>query len=68
MLPLANHCGQYLYYTPPPPPPPPHHKKDSYGPVEKGITTNKEFWNFIKPFLTNKLFSKYNDITLKNKK
>ena len=36
--------------------------------TEKGITTNKEFWNFIKPFLTNKGFSKNNDITLKNKK
>ena len=24
--------------------------------TEKGITTSKEFWNFIKPFLTNKLF------------
>ena len=36
--------------------------------IEKGITTNKEFWNFIKPFLTNKGFSKNNDITLKNKK
>ena len=32
------------------------------------MTTNKEFWNFIKPFLTNKVFSKNNDITLKNKK
>ena len=60
-LPLANHCGRYLYAPPP-------HKKVSYGPVEKGITTNKEFWNFVKPFLTNKLLSKYNDITLKNKK
>ena len=50
------------------PPSPTHHKKASYGPVEKGITTNKEFWNFFKPFLTNKWFSKYNDITLKNKK
>ena len=36
--------------------------------TEKGITTNKEFWYFIKPFLTNKGFSKNNDITLKNKK
>ena len=34
--------------------------------TEKGmITTNKEFWNFIKPFLRNKGFSKNNDITLK---
>ena len=36
--------------------------------TKKGITTNKEFWNFIKPFLTNKGFSKNNDITLKIKK
>ena len=36
--------------------------------TEKGITASKEFWNFIKPFLTNKGFSKNNDITLKNKK
>ena len=36
--------------------------------TEKGITTNKEFWDFIKPFLTNKRFSKNNDITLKNEK
>ena len=35
--------------------------------TEKGITTRKEFWNFIKPFLTNKGFSKNNNITLKNK-
>ena len=26
--------------------------------TENGITTNKEFWNFIKTFLTNKGFSK----------
>ena len=36
--------------------------------TEKGVTTNKEFGNFIKPFLTNKGISKNNDITLKNKK
>ena len=36
--------------------------------TEKGITTSKEFRNFIKPFLTNKWFSKNNDITLKTKK
>ena len=36
--------------------------------TEKGITRNKEFWNFIKPFLTNKGFPKNNDITLNNKK
>ena len=35
--------------------------------TEKGITTNKEFWNFDKPFLTNKGFSKNNDNTLENK-
>ena len=35
--------------------------------TEKGITTSKEVWNFIKPLLTNKGFSKNNDITLKNK-
>ena len=26
--------------------------------TQKGITKNKEFWNFIKPFLTNNGFSK----------
>ena len=26
--------------------------------TEKGVTTNKEFQNFIKPFVTNKSFSK----------
>ena len=36
--------------------------------TEKGMTTDKEFWNFIKPFLTNKGFSKNDDITLKSKK
>ena len=37
--------------------------------TEKCVTTNKEFWNFIKPFVTNKGFSnKNNDIILKNKK
>ena len=36
--------------------------------TENDITTNKEFRNFIKPFLTNKGFSKNNDITLKNNK
>ena len=61
---MANHFGRYLYALPTPT----HHKKTSYGPAEKGIATNKEFWNFIKPFLTNKWFSKYNDITFKNKK
>ena len=34
--------------------------------TEKGVTTNQEFWNFIKP--SNKGFSKNNDITLRNKK
>ena len=36
--------------------------------TEKGVTRNKEFCNFIKPFLTNKGFPKNNDITLNNKK
>ena len=31
---------------------------------EKGIETNKSFWNFIKPFLTNKCMVASNDITL----
>ena len=31
---------------------------------ERGITTNKNFWTFIKPFLTNKGFLENNDITL----
>ena len=36
---------------------------------EKGSTTNKSFWKFMKPFLTNKGFIGNNDITLiqKNK-
>ena len=33
--------------------------------TEKGITTNKDFWNFVKPFLTNKSFIDSTDITLK---
>ena len=37
--------------------------------TEKGVTTNKEFQNFIKPFVKNKSFSKKNNgISLKNKK
>ena len=32
--------------------------------TEKGISTNKSFWKFIKPFLTNKSFIGSNDITL----
>ena len=36
--------------------------------TEKHITANKESWNFIKPFLTNKGFSKNSGITLKNKR
>ena len=32
--------------------------------TEKGINTNKSFWKFIKPFLTNKGFIRSNDITL----
>ena len=31
---------------------------------EKGLTTNKSFWKFMKPFLTNKGFTGNNDITL----
>ena len=30
----------------------------------KGLTTNKSFWKFMKPFLTNKGFTGNNDITL----
>ena len=29
--------------------------------TEKGLTTNKSFWKFMKPFLTNKGFIGYND-------
>ena len=32
--------------------------------TEKGISTDKSFWKFIKPFLTNKSFIGSNDITL----
>ena len=32
--------------------------------TEKGLTTNKSFWKFMKPFLTNKGFTGNNDITL----
>ena len=32
--------------------------------TEKGLTTNKGFWKFMKPFLTNKGFTGNNDITL----
>ena len=31
---------------------------------EKGIETNKSFWNFIKPFMTNKGMIANEDITL----
>ena len=31
---------------------------------EKGIKTNKSFWNFIKPFMTNKGMVASNDVTL----
>ena len=31
---------------------------------EKGMETNKSFWNFIKPFMTNKGMVASNDITL----
>ena len=33
--------------------------------TEKGLTTNKSFSKFMKPFLTNKGFIGNNDITLK---
>ena len=32
--------------------------------MEKGLTTNKNFWKFMKPFPTNKGFTGNNDITL----
>ena len=32
--------------------------------TEKRLTTNKSFWKFMKPFLTNKGFTGNNDITL----
>ena len=35
--------------------------------TEKGLTTNKSFWKFMKPFLTNKGFIWNNDITLIHK-
>ena len=31
--------------------------------TKMGIITNKNFWTFIKPFLTNKAFLENNDIT-----
>ena len=31
---------------------------------EKGIETNKSFWNFVKPFMTNKGMVASNDLTL----
>ena len=31
--------------------------------TEKGLTTNKSSWKFMKPFLTNKGFTGNNDIT-----
>ena len=35
--------------------------------TEKDLTTNKSFWKFMKPFLTNKGFIGNNDITLIHK-
>ena len=32
--------------------------------TEKGLTTSKSFWKFMKPFLTNKSFTGNNDITI----
>ena len=34
---------------------------------EKGLNTNKEFWNLVKPFLTNKGTSSNDFITIKDK-
>ena len=34
---------------------------------QKGLTTNKDFWKFIKPFLKNKGFIGNNDIKLIHK-
>ena len=33
--------------------------------TEKGIISNKDFWYFVKPFLTNTSFIDSTDITLK---
>ena len=30
----------------------------------KGLVTNRSFWNFVKPFLTNKSWHAQNDIML----
>ena len=35
--------------------------------TEKGLTTNKRFWKFMKPFLTNKDFLGNNNVTLIHK-
>ena len=35
--------------------------------TEKDLTTNKSFWKFMRPFLTNKGFIGNNDITLIHK-
>ena len=35
--------------------------------TDTGLTTIKEFWKFIKPFITNKRFLESNDIILKVK-
>ena len=32
--------------------------------MQKGLTANKSFWKFMKPFLTNKCFAGNSDITL----
>ena len=32
--------------------------------INKGLSSNKEFWKFMKPFVSNKDFSQKNDITL----
>ena len=35
--------------------------------TEKGLTTNKSFWKFVKPFLINKGFIGHNNVTLNHK-
>ena len=33
--------------------------------IGKGVISNKDFWKFIKPFLSNKVFKDSNGTTLK---
>ena len=44
------------------------HKKHLAKITQKGVATIYEFWNFSRPFLTNKGFSKNKEIILRNKK